>query len=188
MKLLILGILIWSCVHLLPAAAPGLRKSLVDSLGENGYKAVFALCMVGAVLLMISGWKGTADTPLYTVPERGGIVTLVTMLGTSLSFFAPYMDNNLRRLLRHPQLTGIILFGIGHLAAVGNPRSIVLFGGLALWAALEILLINRREGAWTKPVAATVKDDVKLFLSGLGFFMIFMFTHEALFGVSPLPA
>lgn len=188
MKLLILGVFIWSLVHFLPAAAPGLRRGLAGRLGEIGYKAAFALCMVAAALLMISGWKATADSPLYTPPEWGGIITLVTMLGTSLSFFAPYMDNNLRRLVRHPQLAGIILFGVGHLVAVGSARSVVLFGGLALWAALEILLINRRDGAWSRPEAASMKDDVRLFLSGLGFFMIFMFTHEALFGVSPLPA
>jgi uncharacterized membrane protein len=116
------------------------------------------------------------------------MVALVTMLGTSVSFFAPYMANNLSRLLRHPQLTGVILFGVGHLAAVGNWRSLVLFGGFTLWAVLEILVINRREGAWERPEPTTRKDDLKLLLTGLGFFLIFMYTHEGLFGVSPLPS
>jgi uncharacterized membrane protein len=188
MQMLVAGLLIWCGVHLLPAFAPGTRRQLVGGLGENGYKALFGVCMIAAVLLMVFGWKRTEEVVLYTAPEWGGIVTLVTMLGTSVTFFAPYMANNLSRLLRHPQLTGVILFGAGHLAAVGNWRALVLFGGFTLWAVLEIVLINRREGPWTRPAPATRKDDFKLLLTGLGFFMIFMFTHEGLFGVSPLPA
>jgi len=187
MRMLVIGLLIWCLVHLLPAAAPGLRRRLVARFGENAYKGLFGLCMILAVLLMVFGWGRTGEVELYTAPEWGGIVTLLTMLGTSISFFAPYVPNNLSRLLRHPQLTGIILFGVGHLVAVGNARSLLLFGVLAGWAALEILLINRREGPWSKPEPATHKDDFKLLLTGLGFFMIFLFTHEALFGVSPLP-
>ena len=34
---------------------------------------------------------------------------------------------------------------------LGDAASIVLFGGLLLWAAAEILLINRAEPAWTPP-------------------------------------
>jgi uncharacterized membrane protein len=188
MKLLMVGVLAWSLIHLVPSGAPGLRKKLVSGIGEMAYKVVFTLLIIGAILLMVQGWKLSGETALYAAPDWGGIVTLLLMLGTSITFFAPYMTNNLSRLLRHPQLSGIILFGIGHLAAVGNLRSVVLFGGLALWAVLEILLINRREGVWVKPQPATRREDFKLFLAGLGFFMIFMFTHQGLFGVSPVPS
>ena len=44
------------------------------------------------------------------------------------------IPNNVKRLLRHPQLTGVALWGIGHLLANGESRSIILFGGLGAWA------------------------------------------------------
>lgn len=187
MTLLIAGVLLWSLVHFIPSLTPGFRRSVIGLVGENGFKAIFGLVMIGAVLLMVFGWKTLDEAVAYDAPSWGGVVALVTMLGTSVGFFAPYMPNNLKRVIRHPQLTGMILFGVGHLFAVGYVRSLVLFGGLALWALLEILLINRREGAWIKPEPASRKDDFKLVLAGLGFFLIFMFTHEGLFGVSPLP-
>jgi uncharacterized membrane protein len=104
----------------------------------------------------------------------------------AILFFAPYMPNNLSRLIRHPQLAGIALFGIGHLAAVGNLRSVVLFGGFALWAVVETIFLNRRDGAWQKPEPASRVNDLKLFLAGLGFFLIFLFLHGPLFGTSLL--
>ncbi len=78
-------------------------------------------------------------------------------------------------------------WGIGHLFANGESRSVVLFGGLAAWAIIEIFLINRRNDEWQKPQSAPVKADLRLLLTGLGFFAIFLFTHLRLFGVSPLP-
>jgi uncharacterized membrane protein len=188
MAMLIAGVLFWSLVHFMPSAATGLKQRLVGGLGENGYKGVFGLCIIGAVLLMVFGWKTTDETALYSAPEWGGMVTLLAMLGTSITFFAPYIASNVGRLMRHPQLLGIVLFGTGHLFAVGHLRSVVLFGGLALWALAEIILINRRDGAWVKPDPVPRGSDFKLFLAGFGFFLLFLFTHEGLFGVAALPA
>lgn len=187
MRQLVIGLLLWSFMHFLPALAPGLRSKLITRLGENGYKASFGVFMFFGIIMMVRGWKLTGETVLYAAPEWGGILTLAAMLASSVLFFAPYMPNSLRRLLRHPQLTGVVLFGLGHLVAVGYVRSLVLFGGLSLWAVLEMVLINRRDGPRVLPEAATRKDDLKLLVAGLGFFMIFLFTHEALFGVGVLP-
>lgn len=187
MRMLVIGMLLWSVVHLIPAAVPGLRRRLAGGLGENAYRAVVGLCIIAAVLLMVFGWKRTEPAVVYATPDWGGMVTLLAMLGMSISFFAPYIPSNLARWLRHPQLAGVVLFGVGHLVAVGHLRSLVLFGGMAAWALLEIVLINRRDGAWVKPEPVSRMGDFKLLLTGLGFFMIFMFTHQGLFGVSPLP-
>ena len=72
-------------------------------------------------------------------------------------FFAAYPPTNVKRLLRHPQLTGVALWGVGHLLANGESRSIVLFGGLTLWAIAEIVVINRRDGARDKPAPVPAK-------------------------------
>jgi uncharacterized membrane protein len=107
------------------------------------------------------------------------------MLIAFVLFFAPYPPNNIKRLLRHPQLTGVLCWGVGHLLANGEGRSIVLFGGLALWALLEMVLINRRDGAWQKPQPAPRKNDIILAAAGLGAYVIFAMAHQWLFGFSP---
>ena len=101
---------------------------------------------------------------------------------------APYLQNNLKRMIRHPQLTGMLLWGVGHVLATGQVRSLVLFGGLGVWALIEMILINRRNGAWTRPDSVPWVNALRLVLAGLGFFAVFMFTHVELFGVSPVPS
>lgn len=185
--LLIIGVLLWSVVHLMPAVPMGLRATLERQLGEGPYKGLAGLAILVSVLLMVFGWKALPGDFIYELPDIVDTICGLAMLAMSILFFAPYMKTNIRRHLRHPQLFGIILWGLGHILASGQVRSLILFGGIGLWAWIEMLLINRRDGAWEKPERASFKDDFKLLIAGLGFFLIFVFTHEGLFGVSVIP-
>lgn len=187
MTYLLAGILLWSVVHFIPAAAPGLRARCAKRLGEYGFKGLFTLLIVAAIGFMIVGWKGTAETEWFTPPEWSVHAAFIGSLLMFLTLFAPYVNCNLRRIVRHPQLLGVVAWGIGHLLANGEIRSVLLFGGLTAWALIEIVLINRRDAAWQRPGPAPVSGDFKLLLTGAGFFMIFLFTHELLFGVNALP-
>ena len=184
---LIAGVILWSVLHFMPAVPTGIRSKLIERTDVVVYKGVFALVIVLAVLLMVMGWKTTSREFAFQPPAWGATVNLVLMLATSVLLLAPYLENNIKRIFRHPQLTGFVLWGAGHVLATGQVRSLVLFGGLGAWALVEILLINRRDGAWQKPGAVSALADFRLLLAGLGFFMIFMFTHLMLFGVSPVP-
>jgi uncharacterized membrane protein len=75
------------------------------------------------------------------------VAGVLTLIGFIL-FLAPYPPNNIKRVMRHPQLIGVACWGLGHLVAVGSERGIVLFAGLTIWAILEMLLINKREQRW----------------------------------------
>jgi uncharacterized membrane protein len=185
MMKLMLGVLLWSCAHLVPAAVPTLRKGLVSRLGENGYKGVFTLLMVLAIYLLISGWKASVPETVYVPFTWGRHVTALLMLAGLVLFFTPYPPNNLKRALRHPQLTGVACWGIGHLLANGEGRSIVLFGGLALWAIIEMVAINRRDGAWTPPAGVAWKNDIILIAAGLFAYVVLAAAHQWLFGFSP---
>jgi uncharacterized membrane protein len=185
MSKLTLGVLLWSFTHLIPAAFSGLRRGLLSRLGENGYKGVFTLLMVLAIYLVISGWKAAVPETVYVPPLWGRHVTALLMLAGFVLFFAPYPPNNIRRALRHPQLTGVACWGIGHLLANGEGRSIVLFGGLALWAIIEMVVINRRDGAWTPPAAVARKNDIVLVAAALAAYVVVAAAHQWLFGFSP---
>lgn len=185
MNKLTLGIILWSVTHLIPASLPGVRQGLIARLGENGYKGVFTLLMILAIYLVISGWKATMPETVYVPVPWGRHVTALLMLVGLVLFFAPYPANNIKRALRHPQLTGVLCWGVGHLLANGEGRSIVLFGGLALWAIVEMVVINRRDGSWTPPAAAARKNDIILVAGGLVAYVVVAAAHQWLFGFSP---
>jgi len=187
MSLLILGILIWSLAHFIPSTAVNFRNGMVQRFGMVPYKGMFGAAIIISLLCIIFAWKAASVEPVYTPPDWGAYVTVALTLIAFILLFAPYMDNSFRRALRHPQLCGVFLWALGHLCSSGEARAVVLFGGFAIWALLEIFLINRRDGAWSKPAPASFIANIRLVLTGAGFFALFLFMHNWLFGVGALP-
>ena len=182
---LVLGVSLWSVMHFIPAVAVDFRKNLIGKIGEKPYKGIFALFMVLALYLVISGWRATIPVNLYVPPLWGRHATALLVLIGFILFLAPHHATNLKRVLRHPQLTGVIAWGIGHLLANGETRSVILFGGLAVWAVIEILLLNHRDGMWVKPDAVPVKKDVILGVASVATYLVLAVSHQWLFGFSP---
>jgi uncharacterized membrane protein len=84
-------------------------------------------------------------------------------------------------------MTAVLLWSASHLLTNGDSRSVSLFGGLAIWALLEIILINRREGPrGDKPAAAIRQDVITVVIGGVAFALIGHF-HLQLFGASAMP-
>jgi uncharacterized membrane protein len=182
---LTLGVLLWSFTHFVPAVAVGFRKGLVDKMGENPYKGLFTLVMAFSIYLIISGWRATVPEFLYVPPAWGRHAASLLVLIAFILFSASHGQNNIKRFIRHPQLTSVLVWGIAHLLANGESRSIVLFGGLALWALVAMFLLNRRDGAWEKPEPAPLKKDIIAVVAGLVVYAVFAYFHGWLFGVSP---
>ena len=186
MTRLAIGVLIWSVVHFIPAIAIDLKKNMVNRFGEYPYKGIFTLMMVVAIYLMISGWKLAVPEVDYVPPDWSVHAAMLLVLVGFILFFAPYPPNNIKRMMRHPQLIGTACWGVGHLFAIGDARSIVFFGGLAAWALIEMLLLNRRDGEWVKPASVPGKNDLTMVLFSVLVFMVVLYTHHLIFGGSPL--
>ena len=188
MPLLIAGVVFWSFAHLVPATLPGVRANLIAKLGEAPYKGLFALDIIIALALIVFGWKSAIPTALYAPPMVAGSVPSVFLFLSILLLVASSMPNNLKRFVRHPQMASVVLWSAGHLLTNGDSRSIVLFGGLAIWAILEIVFINRRDGEWHKPKSGPLVSDAITVVVAVAVFAALVYFHASLFGVSPIPA
>ena len=153
MTLLLLGLLLFTAVHLVPSLAPGIKSAWLGRLGENGYKGTFSLLLVAGLVLIVFGWRGTVPEFVYRPPAGLHFPALALVFLGFLLFVVSNRKSRLRRLVRHPQLTGVSLWGIAHLMLNGDNRSLLLFGGLTLWAIVEMVAINRRDGIWIKDEA-----------------------------------
>jgi hypothetical protein len=80
------------------------------------------------------------------VAEVGVLVGLWLLIGVGSP--AP---SNVKRVIRHPQLLGFVVWAGSHLLANGDGRSVILFGGLGAWAIASMWTISRRQGVWKKP-------------------------------------
>ena len=186
MTRLALGVLLWSIVHFIPVIATDLKKNILSRFGEYPFKGVFALLMFFAIYLIISGWKAAVPEVIYMPPDWGKYAAGLLVLAGFVLFLAPYPPNNIKRVLRHPQLIGMVCWGVGHLLANGELRSIIFFGGLATWALIEMLLINRRDGEWTRPAAVSGKKDLAVVVFSVLVYMSVLYTHASLFGNAAL--
>ena len=184
MTLLLFGLGLWCAVHLVPSLATGFRSRLIGGFGEGRYKLIFSLCLVLAIVLMVFGWRSITPEQIYTPPAWGRHATMALVLLTFYLFAVARSKSNIKRILRHPQLSGLLLWCIGHLLANGDSRALTLFPVLFLWALLEMYCINRRQGAWQKPDPVSWGTEIITAIKGLLLYTVFLFAHPYLSGVT----
>jgi uncharacterized membrane protein len=170
--LLTLGVLLWAVVHLFVALAPDARAALIGRIGLNPYKGLFSLALVAALVLIVLGWKSMPPTSLWLPPPGMRHATMLLMPFAVILFISARAPSDIKQIIRHPQLTGVKLWAVAHLLSNGETRSIILFGGLLAWAVLEVIFINRRDGARVKPapvgaLKTTITVVVGLLITGV---------------------
>ena len=186
MALLLAGITVWFVVHLFPAVAPASRENVIFKLGENAYKGLFSLLILAALLMIVFGWKSSVPMPVYVPPVAPGLLPSMMVFAAFVLFFSSQFDTHAKRILRHPQMAGTLVWAAAHLLTNGDSRSLALFGGLAGWALLEIVLCNRRDGPRTELPAASLKYDLATVLIGGAAWALVGHFHLRLFGVVPM--
>ncbi len=186
MTMLLSGIVLWFVVHAFPSVAPTRRAELQQSMGEKTYRGVFSLFILAALLLIVFGWKAAVPDAVYAPPMGPNLVSSVLVLGGLILFFSSQADGQIKRIVRHPQMAGTLLWAASHLLTNGDSRSVALFGSMAVWAVFEIIMINRREGAWQGSASASLKSDIIAVVIGVVVFAVVGHFHQALFGVAPI--
>lgn len=146
MTLLIAGLLIYAFLHLFKRLMPGPREAMGDAA-----KGIVALGSVAGVALMVMGYRGAETIPLYAPLAGMGHLNNLLMLVSVYLFGVGGTKGVLYTRMRHPMLGGLLLWAVAHLLVNGDVASVVLFGGLGIWAILEMLAINRA-GPWAVPV------------------------------------
>lgn len=183
MFILIVGSALWWAAHLFKRIAPERRARMGDSA-----RGLFAGALIVSVVLMVIGYRMT-DGPYWwgATPALKGINNLLILLAFYL-FAADGMKTRITHSLRHPQLTGFALWAFAHLLVNGDLPSFVLFGGLLVWALVQMVAINRAEPRWTpptKPLAA--KREVMAVVGGIVVMGVVGLIH-ALLGYNPFGA
>ncbi|MBL4873083.1 MAG: hypothetical protein JKY41_06735 [Rhodobacteraceae bacterium] len=184
MTLLIAGILLWTVVHTFKRVMPEARASIGAKIGVGPSKGIIALILLGSILMMSTGFKAMGVQAVYDPPSWGTPVNNLLMIVAVFMFGAAKGKGIAPTLVRHPMLTGMLIWSGAHLLANGDLRSVVLFGGLGIWAALNMLAINRNEGAWERPEAGPIKADIKTAMISLVAFGAIAGVHSFI-GPSP---
>jgi len=182
---LVLGLALWIGAHLFKRAAPGPRAVLQARMGDAA-RGLFAVLILAAVVLMVVGYRSAGVVVLYTPPAWGMHLNNLLLFVAVALFGVGSAQSRLRARLRHPMLTGTLLWAAGHLLVRGDVASVVLFGGLGLWAVAAMLAINARAPAWTQWRGGSLAGDIRLLVIAAVLYLAIVALHGWL-GPWPLP-
>lgn len=146
---LVLGVALWSAAHLAKRVVPGFHASL-----RGSERPMVTGALVVAIVLMVIGYRSADWVSLYSPLPGMGHANNTLMLISIFMFGVGSTKGLLYPHIRHPMLWGVVLWGVAHLLVNGDLASLILFGGLLLWAAAEMVLINRATGPWQRPEPA----------------------------------
>lgn len=184
MTLLIIGLTLFIFVHLIPSMG-GLRAVLAGRIGEQKYKGIIGLVALVGLALTIWGYHVAPVAPLWIPPMSAGFTVTAMMLVSTILFVASIIPSNIKRVVRHPQLSAVILFSGAHLLVNGDLASIILFGSLLLFSVVAVIsALIRKLGDNIGPQPAS--RDIKVLIIGAVVFAALVFLHPYLFGVPAL--
>jgi uncharacterized membrane protein len=176
--LLTAGLLLFVTPHLLRELQ--LREPLLARLGGEGpYRGLYTLIALSGLLLIVWGKSASDFTMIWQPRYELRWLSHLIMLPAVVFVVAGNLPlSHLRRALRHPMLLGVVLWGAAHLWANGDLASILLFGGLMLWAGFKALNLEAHFDG--RP--ASLIWDAAAILIGLVLYFIIAVYHGYLFG------
>ena len=125
MFLLILGLILFFGIHLTPITS--IKSLLLKKLSENKYKAVFSLISLVGLILIIFGYREMDYISLWNPLENAREITFWKMPVALILNVAGNLKCNINRFVKHPMLTGVILWGFTYLLVNGGLDSSMIF-------------------------------------------------------------
>ncbi|CUK05932.1 putative membrane protein [Shimia thalassica] len=179
MILLVLGVLLWAGAHFFKRLMPDARAKM----GDAGKGAV-TVALVISIVLMVIGYRSAEVIDLWIAP--GWMVHVNNFLVLVAIFMmspAPKKGKTLNG-MRHPMLAGFRAWAFAHILVNGDVASLILFGGLFVWALLEVVIINKSEPEWTPGPAGSYAKDGMFLVASLVLMAVIGYIH---YWVGPWP-
>jgi uncharacterized membrane protein len=158
---LVAAALAWIALHLLVAGP--LRPTLVQRIGESGFRIAFSVASLILLIALIAAYRAAPLIGLWATPSWGyawshvcmvpAFVLLALSLAKSPTSVGPRLApdraidaRGVFRITRHPMLNAFALWAIAHLPANGDLASVILFSTILVTALNGMASIDRKRG------------------------------------------
>lgn len=212
--------IVFLITHALPAAR-GLRTLFIERIGRRTYLLTYSVISLFAFGWLISTALRAPYVELWPPNQVAALLTLGAMLPGCILFTAALARPNplsisfvnakyittspgILALTRHPILWAFVIWSTSHIVANGDLVSVVMFGGLAIFAILGMWSLPKRaKRSLTKLEfkratalssgrcvtrlrrAASVGFAVEV-ICGVFLYVLLLVLHEPVIGVAPL--
>jgi len=157
MTSLLLALTVFILLHSVPAIRP-LRASLVGFFGRRAYLIGYSVVSLATLLWVFQAaftvdyiplwdfqpWHAVAPIILSPIALWLVVAGLMSPNPLSVSVRNEAKPGAITGVTRHPILWGFLLWSGSHVLANGDLRSLILFGGLALFSAFGIWISEKR--------------------------------------------
>jgi uncharacterized membrane protein len=187
LAVMILGLVLFLGVHTLTTQR-GARTSLIQTLGEGGYKIAYSLVSAAGIVLVAWGfsrYRAEGWVDVWYPPVAFKHITVALMLPAVILLVAAYLRGRIYTAVKHPMLTAVKLWAAAHLLANGDLGSIILFGAFLAWAVYDRISLKRRSDPGTPPIpVGGVGNDVLAVVVGIVVYLALAFAfHPVVIGV-----
>jgi uncharacterized membrane protein len=189
MAWLILGLVLFLCIHSVSIVAPAWRDAQAAHLGERQWKGVYSIVSIIAFVILVVGYgMARRSAPvLYAPPPSMHHLTLLLMVPVFPLIVSAYMPGRIKAALGHPFLDGVMLWALAHLLSNGTLADVLLFGSFLAWAVADRISAGKRPPRPPHGAAPRPSNDAKAVIVGLIVYALFVARlHLGIIGVSPL--
>jgi uncharacterized membrane protein len=187
MTVMILGLALWWASHLFPIYLPGARAAAAARLGEGPYKGLFALVSLGALALIVIGYRQADFIEVWSPPGWTVHLNNLLMLVAVFLLGAGHAKSSARHYIRHPMLGSVMVWAFAHLLVNGDAASVLLFSSMLAWAVVAVLGLNARDGEWVRPPRGDRAGLIRHLVATVVVFAVVAGIHWKLLGVDPFP-
>lgn len=193
--------------HLIPSA-PGVRARLLATLGRRSFYVAYSLISIAALALVIISYRAVGPSDWLYVPVDGAralavygmpvpVFLLVARLTTPPRTAEP---RGIYRVTTVPGSLAVLLWTVLHLLNIGEVRTVIVFGAMAIIAAIALAknaVLARRNwhGSAAVPFAAILKRRDRFVWREIGWWRVglaaliyagLLHLHPFIIGVDPL--
>lgn len=146
-------------LHLIPVL-PGMRDRMVGRIGHSNYIIIHSIISTATLVWVIYAALNAPSVQLWPVAGWQAWTTLIlsplALFLIAAGLFSPNPlslsvrrggkagQSGIARITRHPVFWGALIWAVSHIPPNGDLRSVILFGSLAILAALGFWLGDRR--------------------------------------------
>ena len=190
MIVLIIGLVIFFGMHLVPVT--GVKSSLIERMGEKKYKSIFYIISLVGFIIIIYGFSlidtcnsmmadcETDNFYLWDSFEYSKEISFLLMPICIIFLVASQMKSNIKKVVRHPMLIGVLIWSFVHLLSTGDLRSIILFASFGAFSIIDIIFTRKTA---EQGISFSILNDVVVIVVGLVLYSIILYFHEYVSGL-----
>jgi uncharacterized membrane protein len=173
LMILILGLVIFLGTHVF-VSFRGARADAIARMGQNGYRALFAVISIAGLALIVWGYgqyRAHEWIAIWSPPAFLRHITVSLMLFSVIFMTAVFVPSHIKARLKHPMLASVKTWALAHLLVRGDLGSILLFGSFLAWGVFARIAAKRRSDGGVTAAPSGWINDVIVVVLGIVIFL-----------------